>query len=389
MSTAFAPSRYIPHINAPPTDIKAVRHRIRDALMDNVERVHRHPSSHPRVYTGSAGEIIMDMRAFAALPTHTFTTYTPTSSLIAVPFHEPQHGTHVSYLETSIGPATLILVRQLRLRQNPDSNAHKHARRGKLDSEVLEELELQETWRGALGIISGAIELATMEELDEDGCEVLYGRAGLLYALLLLRSELLLTVNYLTHAGKPKDRVVREVESLCSDENVQALVDDIIQRGELGAKRYAEELEASDREKAPPLMWKWHGSRYLGAAHGIAGILTEVLHAPSNTIAPHWPKILSTVEWLLAIQSPLGNWPSKAGRHLAYISGGAAAQEESKRSGVDEETDDALVHHANGEGNGGGDGNATWSASGSADGNGSADRRMGGMPGFDDIVLLD
>ncbi|KAL7284402.1 hypothetical protein ACG7TL_001692 [Trametes sanguinea] len=348
MSANFAPSRYIPHSAAPPTDIKAVRHRIHDALIENIERVHRHPSSHPRVYVGSAGEIIMDMRAFAALPTHSFTTYTPTSSLIAVPFHEPQHGSHVSYLETSIGPATLVLVRQLRLRQNPDSNAHKHARRGKLDSEVLEELELQETWRGAADLISGAIELATMEEPDEDGCEVLYGRAGLLYALLLLRSDLLLTLNYLSHAGKPKDRVVREVESLCSDENVKALVDDIMQRGELGGKRYAEELEASEREKAPPLMWKWHGSRYLGAAHGVVGILHQVLHAPSHIIAPHWPKILSTVEWLVAIQDPLGNWPSKAGRHMPYVSGGAAAQQESKRIGVDEEYDDALVQWCHG-----------------------------------------
>ncbi|KAI8970640.1 hypothetical protein BD414DRAFT_540798 [Trametes punicea] len=347
MSTTFAPSRYIPHNNAPPTDLKAVKHRIRDALIDNVERVHRHPASASRAYVGSAGEIMMDMRVFAAIPSHTF-PYTPTSSLIAVPFHEPRHGSHVSYLETSVGPATLILVRQLRLRQNPDSYAHKHARRGKLDSEVLEELELQETWRGAADLISGAIELATMEELDEDGCEVLYGRAGLLYSLLLLRSELLPTVSYLTHTGKPKDRVVREVESLCSDESIQALVDDIMQRGELGAQRYAEELEASERAKAPPLMWKWHGARYLGAAHGVAGILHEVLHAPARILVPHWPKILSMVEWLLAIQDPLGNWPTRAGRHMAYVQGGAATHQQSKRQGVDEEQADALVQWCHG-----------------------------------------
>lgn len=194
---------------------------------------------------------------------------TPTSSLIAIPFHEPRHANHISYLETSIGPATLVLVRQLRLRQSPESTAHKHARRGKLDSEILEELELQETWRGAADLIENAVELATGEELDDDGCDVLYGRAGLVYALLLLRSELLVTVSYLAHAGKPGDKVVRAVEALCSDENIQALVDDIIKRGELGAARYAQELEADERGKAPPLMWKWHGSWYLGAAHGV------------------------------------------------------------------------------------------------------------------------
>ncbi|KAI0368554.1 hypothetical protein BV20DRAFT_457658 [Pilatotrama ljubarskyi] len=347
MSTRNPTSRYIPHTNAPPTDLKAVRHRIHDALIENVQRVHRHPSSNPRVYVGSAGEIIMDMRVFAAIPSQSFPS-TPTSSLIAVPFHQPRHGNHVSYLETSIGPATLVLVRQLHLRQNPDSAANKHARRGKLDSEVLDELELQETWRGAADLIEGALEVALAEELDEEGCEVLYGRAGLLYALLLLRSELLLTVDYLTHAGKPKDKVVRKVDSLCSDENIQALVDDIIRRGGLGAKRYAQELDEDERAKAPSLMWEWHGSRYLGAAHGAVGILHVLLHAPSKIISPHWSKIVSTVEWLLAIQDPLGNWPIKAGRHMAHISNGAAAQTQSKSIGVDENYDDALIQWCHG-----------------------------------------
>ncbi|KAI0763935.1 hypothetical protein BD413DRAFT_483226 [Trametes elegans] len=347
MSTSSVPSRYIPHPSVPPTDLKAVRHHIHDALIENVERVHRHPSSHSRVYIGSAGEIIMDMRAFAAMPTHNFPN-TPTSSLIATPFHEPQHGNHVSYLETSIGPATLILVRQLRLRQNPDSYAHKHARRGKLDSEVLEELELQETWRTAEDLISDALELATGEALDDDGCEVLYGRAGLLYSLLLLRSELLVTVSYLTHAGKPRDRVVRELETLSSDENIQALVDDIIARGELGAKLYAQHLDESERPKAPPLMWRWHGSRYLGAAHGLVGILHIVLHAPAKVLAPHWSKIVSTAEWLLAIQNPIGNWPTRAGKHMAYVPGGSASHEDPQKLGVDDDFDEQLVQWCHG-----------------------------------------
>ncbi|KAI0646054.1 hypothetical protein C8Q79DRAFT_643410 [Trametes meyenii] len=57
MSTTSSPpssSRYIPHSNIPPTDLKAVRHRIHDALLENVQRVHRHPSSNPKVYVGSA-----------------------------------------------------------------------------------------------------------------------------------------------------------------------------------------------------------------------------------------------------------------------------------------------------------------------------------------------
>ncbi|RPD65168.1 hypothetical protein L226DRAFT_456313 [Lentinus tigrinus ALCF2SS1-7] len=289
----------------------------------------------------------MDIHAFAVLPLKTF-PYTPTSALIAVPFHAPQHGNHLSYLETSVGPATLLLVRQLRLHQNPESTAHKHARRGKLDGEMLEEVELAETWRGAVDLISGAQEVATMEMVDDDGCEVLYGRAGLLYALLLLRSELAITLDYLSHAAEQKERVVREIEKLCSNDNIKALVDDIIQRGQAGAKLYADDLEESERPQAPPLMWRWHETRYLGAAHGLVGILQVLLHAPSAILEPHWEDITTTIEWLLAIQDPLGNWPTKAGRHMPYVSGGAAVQGESKRVGVSEEHDDPPIQWCHG-----------------------------------------
>ena len=255
------------------------------------------PCIHRRHYprpAADAGEIIMDMRTFAILPAKTFPN-NPTSSLIADPFHEPRHGSHVAYLETSIGPATLVLVRQLRLRQAPDSFAAKHARRGKLDGDLLDEVELSESWRGAVELINGAQETALAEPVDDDGCEVLYGRAGLLYALLLLRSELVVTLSYLAQVGKGKDRVVKEAEALCGDGSLKELVEDIIQRGELGARRYVEELEESEKAKAPPLMWKWHGSRYLGAAHGVGesissiliAILSSLLHRSRNPAYDH------------------------------------------------------------------------------------------------------
>ncbi|TBU22338.1 hypothetical protein BD311DRAFT_824624 [Dichomitus squalens] len=347
MSSATLPRRYIPHSNTPPTDIKPVKHRIHEALAENVLRVHRHPSTSPKVYHGSAGEIIMDMRTFGILPSKNFPN-TATSSLIADPFHEPRDGSHVAYLETSVGPATLVLVRQLRLRQSPESTANKHARRGKLDGELLDEVELSETWRGAIDLLHSAQEVAVSEALDDDGCEVLYGRAGLLYALLVLKSELAVTLSYLEQTRKTKDKIVRDVEKLCSHENLKELVDDIIKRGEFGAQRYAEELEESEKANAPPLIWKWHEARYLGAAHGVVGILHPILYAPSDIIKPHWDKILATVQWLLAVQDPLGNWPTKAGRHMPVIPGGSATHAESKHVAIDEEHDDSLVQWCHG-----------------------------------------
>ncbi|KAH9914166.1 uncharacterized protein BXZ73DRAFT_92830 [Epithele typhae] len=335
------------HINSPPADTRAVKHRVHEAFLENIVRVHRHPSNTPNVYNGSAGEIIADMRVFLASPTKSLPT-TPTSALIAVPFHDRHHGSRVAFLDTPVGPATLVLVRQLRLRQAPDSSAHKHARRGKLDADVLEQVELAETWLAAVRLVEQAAQVAESEPLSDDGCEVLYGRAGLLYALLFLRNELDVTLRDLARQGKVKDKVVRTVEGLCSDECLKAVVEDILRRGKFGAELYREQLEESEREKAPRHMWRWHNSRYLGAAHGVAGILHMLVHAPSAIVLPHWDDILHTVEWLLAVQDPLGNWPTEAGQHMAHISGGAAVQPDTKRLGVNEERDDTPVQWCHG-----------------------------------------
>lgn len=68
----------------------------------------------------------------------------------------------------------------------------------------------------------------------------------------------------------------------------------------------------------------------------IAGILQVLICAPAHIIAPYWSDITGTVEWLLAIQEPLGNWPTKASRHMHY-----AASRTAKRVSV--EDGDALV----------------------------------------------
>ncbi|KAH9923871.1 uncharacterized protein B0H18DRAFT_1013836 [Fomitopsis serialis] len=57
----------------------------------------------------------------------------------------------------------------------------------------------------------------------------------------------------------------------------------------------------------PPFMWRWHSPRYLGGAHGVAGILHMLVLAPSSIIHPHRSDIVGMVEWLLAIQEPLWN----------------------------------------------------------------------------------
>jgi len=208
-------------------------------------------------------------------------------------------GAHASFLETSVGPATLILIEQLQ-----------KSRDGNLEGDVS-----PQAWRPCAQLILRAVQLSVDEEIDEDGCEVLYGRAGLLYALLLLRQHLEATFTSDT-STLPSSSPVEAVKQLCSDVNIKALTDDIIERGRAGAKRYSRELADQDRSRAPALMWSWHDKRYLGAAHGVAGILQMLLCIPPALLESYWNSLLSTMQWLLDIQQPSGNWPTKAGRHM-------------------------------------------------------------------------
>lgn len=77
--------------------------------------------------------------------------------------------------------------------------------------------------------------------------EVLYGHAGYLYALLFVGS--------LVPGGLDENLIEREVSL-------------ILDAGHRGSR-----LDGSPS----PLMFTWHGKHYLGAAHGLAGILTVLL----------------------------------------------------------------------------------------------------------------
>jgi hypothetical protein len=153
-------------------------------------------------------------------------------------FASVRSGGRASFLETQVGPASLALVISLRSgdsAESPISTKHRS---------------------DAARVLQHAIRTALDEPVNEDGCEVLYGRAGLLYALLLLRKHL-----------PNKTDGADELHTIVSDEVVEKLVDDIVRRGGYGARSYREALPSG--AMAPALMWSWHGKRYLGGAHGL------------------------------------------------------------------------------------------------------------------------
>lgn len=154
----------------------------------------------------------------------------------------------LSFMETFIGIATLVLVRAPLTAEQIIVNNQQAAK---------EYLEY------TLGLTLAADDaLAGRSTVDSaDGSEVLYGRAGMLYALLYLRSAFR---NCSVEEKLPFQRLI-------SDSTLANLVDSIMARGRLGGDVLASEFKKKDAVELPPLMWVWHGKRYLGAAHGVGG----------------------------------------------------------------------------------------------------------------------
>ena len=82
--------------------------------------------------------------------------------------------------------------------------------------------------------------------------ELLYGRAGFLQALLFVKKY-------------SPEKV--------SDQMIVSITNTILEYG----KRLAKKLKQKGVQ-TPPLMCQWHEKKYLGAAHGMAGIIYLLLH---------------------------------------------------------------------------------------------------------------
>ncbi|KAF9004573.1 hypothetical protein BDQ17DRAFT_1241177 [Cyathus striatus] len=173
------------------------------------------------------------------------------------------------------------------------------------------ERAIKERWESSQHLLQNALSHIESEDhhhISEDNCEVLYGRAGLLYALLSLRS----THTRGTNVHHLYREAVGSLESLTSDETIDKVMHSIVRRGKYGASVYYQEVGDRHGIPLPPLMWAWHSKRYLGGAHGVAGILHVLLSCPANLLAKYIQDIVATVDWLIACQDKTGNWPSTA-----------------------------------------------------------------------------
>ncbi|KAG0714984.1 LanC-like protein 2 [Chionoecetes opilio] len=115
--------------------------------------------------------------------------------------------------------------------------------------------------------------------------EMLYGRAGFLYALLLLQKEV----------GR----------SAVEDSLVRGVIDAMLESGRTLARK---------RKSSAPLMYQWHDSDYLGAAHGTSGILYMLMQAKEFLTSQELEEVVKpTVDYLVSLVFPSGNFPSSLG----------------------------------------------------------------------------
>ena len=109
------------------------------------------------------------------------------------------------------------------------------------------------------------------EVLDEKSeNELLYGRAGFLYLLRLVK------------ASFADDAKTLQLINDTQDDVIDAILDS-------------------------PRPWKWHGKVYIGAVHGAIGIITQIILANPTRNAP---KLETELAVLLTYQYDNGNFPS-------------------------------------------------------------------------------
>ncbi|GFY94028.1 GCR2-like 1 [Actinidia rufa] len=112
--------------------------------------------------------------------------------------------------------------------------------------------------------------------------DLLYGRAGFLWAALFINK----------HIGQ---------ETIQND-LLMPVVEAVLAGGRAGA---------SDNT-ASPLMYRWHGTRYWGAAHGLTGILHVLLHFPLSK--EDVDDVKGTLRYMMSNRFPhSGNYPSSEG----------------------------------------------------------------------------
>ena len=197
-----------------------------------------------------------------------------------VSLKQPKDASRVSFMETHVGCATVLIVQHLTRPEGekPLLDCHSYQRCVSI---------LRSTVKLAL---YRPVQASNTPLIPYDGCEVLYGRAGLLYALIFLRSKITAEV----YSDVP---ITGDIKSLISFNTLRKVVDDVIERGRMGTE--ATRPPGVAPSAWPPLMWSWHHKLYLGAAHGVGKsiFLIALSLTLSSRQQSEYSKLSSRVHW--------------------------------------------------------------------------------------------
>ncbi len=114
--------------------------------------------------------------------------------------------------------------------------------------------------------------------------ELLYGRSGFLFSLLFVQKHI-------------KDN------KIIYDSDLRNIIDIILTSGIQKAKKR--------KDNSPPLMYHWHKKTYIGAAHGISGILYILLQAKHLLKQDELNFLIKpTIDFIASLKFESGNYPS-------------------------------------------------------------------------------
>ena len=150
----------------------------------------------------------------------------------------------LSPLDSNIGPAIVYVFSSLAL---PDSFLP-----GPCDR-TANRISGQDEWSKAVEMIKRAVSYAAADD-SIGGDEVLYGRAGLLWAMLNLKT-------WLDSRDGRLSVERQDLDNIMGDNRLEVIFDEIIKAGDTSAELY----KKASGESMMPLMWPWHGKYYLGA----------------------------------------------------------------------------------------------------------------------------
>lgn len=131
-------------------------------------------------------------------------------------------------------------------------------------------------------LLEKILELIKMQEQSGTPDELLYGRTGGLYAMLLIKQQL------------PKQNIIK-------DEHIRNHINIMLKSGQT--------MESFGR----PLFYSWHGKEYVGAAHGYTGILYMLLEAHKYLNEEQLQLIRNAINFIQGIRYPSNNYPSSIG----------------------------------------------------------------------------